>query len=218
MMRGRRRRSAPKESSRATLLAGRELWRATTTALRKARRAWAALAYLGQGGGQLLPVRKGSTLVVDMSLRAVKAGATDPKEVRKLLRRGVEVFTRGSLHAKAFVTERVAIVGSANASHRSRDYLDEVAVLVKDEAVRRDLRSVIESYCTEPVRAEYLKRCLKAYRPPRGGAGGGPEAPGSRLLIPSSGFWVASRGSTSPRRSRRRYGRWKSKQRGDSAP
>jgi hypothetical protein len=102
-----------------------------------------------------------------MSLRAVRCGETDPKEIRALMRRHVQVYTRGSLHAKALVTEREAVVGSANASHRSRDYLDEVALLVRDDVVRRHLRSVIESYCTEPVRPEYLKRCLQAYRPPK---------------------------------------------------
>jgi hypothetical protein len=106
-----------------------------------------------------------------MSLRAVKSGATNPDEVRKLLKRGVQVYTRASLHAKVIVTERVAIVGSANASRHSRDYLDEVAVSLQDARARGQLASVIESYCAEPVRPEYLELCRTLYRPPRMNSG-----------------------------------------------
>ena len=171
--------AAPRSSGRRgggpTVLAGAEVWRTTAEAVKRARVVRAAIAYLGTGATRLLPLRKGSTLVVDMSLRAVRSGATNPHEVEKLLKRGVRVCTRASLHAKVVVTERVAIVGSANASRHSRDHLDEVALAVRDPQVRRQLASVVESYGAEPVRPEYLKLCKKEYRPPRANSAGGPQ-------------------------------------------
>ncbi len=44
-----------------------------------------------------------------MSPATVKAGATDPREVEKLIDRGVEVFTRSNLHAKVVVADKVLI-------------------------------------------------------------------------------------------------------------
>lgn len=144
-----------------------DYWSELRTRAARAKGTRAAVAYVGTGGASLLPLKRGDELIVDLSLRTVRQGATDPNEIRKLIRRGVLVWTRPSLHAKVFITDSVVIAGSANLSTNASTRLDEAAVLSSDpEAVRRAL-AFHARMRTEPVRPEYLKKCIQEYRPPR---------------------------------------------------
>ena len=153
--------------SSATFLTNEALWQTISDRIKAASRVDAAIAYFGQGGANLLRLRKGHRLVVDMSPATVKAGGTDPREIEKLIKRGVEVFTRRNLHAKVVVADKAVISGSANVSKHSQDVLDEAAILTTDESAVRRAREFIERLCTEPVRPEYLEECKLIYRPPR---------------------------------------------------
>ncbi|HUT54283.1 MAG TPA: phospholipase D family protein [bacterium] len=150
-------------------LSNQSLWNEVLSRLSKAKDASVAVAYLGGSGTQLLPLRRGHRLVVDMSLGKVKQGITDPREVRRLVKRGVKVYSRASLHAKLYIADRYVIASSANASTNSRYNLDEAGILTDDPAAARRARAFIDRICTEPVRPEYLKKCIAAYRPPKGG-------------------------------------------------
>ncbi len=150
----------------AHFLFNESIWAEFKKRVPTAKRVLAAVAYLGKGGSELLPLRSGDTLVVDMSLATVRAGATDPKEVRKLLKRGVEVFSRGTLHAKFIVIDKVVIAGSSNISKNARNNLDEAAILTDDVSAVRRARATLKSLCTEPVRKDYLEKCISEYRPP----------------------------------------------------
>jgi hypothetical protein len=143
------------------------LWEAIRKKIETARTVAVAVAYLGHGAAELLPLKEGHQLIVNMSLKAVREGATDPKEVRKFIRRKVQVFSRGRLHAKFALTDRVLIVSSANASNNSRSHLDEAGLITDDTAARLRAKAFFEKLCGEPVREEYLKKCLKEYRPPK---------------------------------------------------
>jgi hypothetical protein len=143
------------------------LWAELKSRVKTAKRVKAAVAYLGQGGARLLPLKKGDTLVVNLGLQTVKQGATSPEEIQKLINRGVRVFTRSNLHAKFFICDNTLIVGSANISQNSLNSLDEAASLTNDPEALRHARDFFEKLSKEPVRPEYLERCLKAYRPPR---------------------------------------------------
>lgn len=143
------------------------LWSELNDRIPKAKTVRAAVAYFATGASTILPLRKGDKLVVDMSLRTVRAGTTDPREVRKLLRRGVQVFSRASLHAKFFIIDRVVVAGSANISGNARDKRDEAAVLTDDGAAVRRAMATFEQLCTEPVRKGYLDKCIAEYRPPK---------------------------------------------------
>jgi len=148
-------------------LSNDSLWSELRARVKKARSVKAAVAFLGTGGADLLPLKKGDTLVVNLGMPAVKQGSTAPREIRRLQRRGVHVFTRTSLHAKFFICDRALLVGSANASKNSKNSLDEAAALTTDVASVRRATAFFDRLCTEPVRPEYLNRCLKAYRPPK---------------------------------------------------
>ena len=150
-----------------SFLSNETLWQTLAARIRAARHVDAAIAYLGQGGATLLPLRRGDRLVVDMSLPTVRGGGTDPCEVEKLIRRGVQAFTRRNLHAKLVVADRSVICGSSNVSKRSQQVLDEAAILTGDPSALRRARQFIDRLCTEPVRPEYLKQCKRSYKPPR---------------------------------------------------
>ncbi len=149
------------------LLTNRNLWREIQAKTKAARRIHAAIAYLGTTASSPLHLSKGDTLVVDMSLRTVRAGATNPSEVRKLIKKGVRVYTRPSLHAKVIVADRFLIVSSANASVSSLTRLDEAGCMTSDRVAVERAREFVESVALEPVLPNYLRKCLADYRPPR---------------------------------------------------
>lgn len=148
-------------------LTRREIWDEIEARVPTAKRVTAAISYLGTRGADLLPLRKGDTLVVDMSLGAVRQGVTNPREIRKLMKRGVEVFTRASLHAKVIVIDDVVISSSANASQNARNYLDESGLLTNAPSAVTRAKNFITKLCSEPVRDRYLQECVAAYRPPK---------------------------------------------------
>ncbi len=153
--------------SATAFISNEAYWQALTNSIKTARHVDAAIAYFGQGGAELLPLRDGDRLVVDMSSSTARAGGTDPREVERLIVRGVQAFTRRNLHAKVVVADKRVFAGSANVSRPARRVLDEAAVVTSDLAAVRRAREFIGRLCTEPVRPEYLERCKRIYRPPR---------------------------------------------------
>ena len=147
------------------------LWREMRARVEGARRVDVAVAYLGHGAADLLPLKKGHRLVIDMSLTAVRAGSTDPNEVERLIAAGVDAYSRQNLHAKMLIADGVLVCGSANISHHSRDILEEAGISTDEPAAVRAAHTFFESICTEPIRPEYLSICKKEYRPPQGFGG-----------------------------------------------
>ena len=142
------------------------LWAEIKSRVAKAKRVRAAIAYLGKDGANLLPLKNGDCLVVDMSLGAVRQGMTCPQEIQQLMTRGVRVFSRGSLHAKFVMFDNTLIAGSANVSRNSNEILDEAGIVTTDVAAVRRARDFFEQLCSEPVGKHYLKKCIAEYRPP----------------------------------------------------
>jgi hypothetical protein len=153
--------------SKASLLINDDIWRTLPEVIKTSRHIDAAIAYFGHDGARLFPLRRGDRLVVDMSPATVKAGSTDPHEIEKLIRRGVQVFTRRNLHAKIVIADRKVLVGSANVSKNSRDILDEAAILTDDPIIARRAKEFLNRICIEPVLPEYLAECKSIYKPPR---------------------------------------------------
>ncbi len=144
-----------------------ELWCQIQNCVAAGNRIRAAVAYFGGDGANLLKLKKGDSIVVDMSIGAVRQGVTNPHEIRKLIGRGVKVFSRGSLHAKFLVIDKTLIASSANASHNSKYSLDEAGIITTDPAAVRRAADFFDKLCTEPVGREYLKKCIAEYRPPK---------------------------------------------------
>lgn len=151
----------------ANQLLTEETWDRITELAKKAKHAMVAVAYFGQGASQLLPLKKGGVLILDLSLAAVKSGQSCPAEVSKLIRRGVEVHTCSNLHAKVFVLGKRAIIGSANVSNRSASSLIEAAVETSDPSTVAQCRKFIEGLRGEHVDLLYAKKLAKFYKPPQ---------------------------------------------------
>src|SRR5438046_2787512 len=136
--------------SATPFLSNETLWRALPARIKAAHHVDAAIAYFGQGGAKLLPLRTGHRLVVDMSPATVRSGGTDPREVEKLIQRGIQAFTRRNLHAKIVVADKSVISGSANVSKHSQRVLDEAAILTTEPSAVRRAQEFIDRICTEP--------------------------------------------------------------------
>lgn len=145
----------------------RDLWIEIQRRVSEGKRVRAAVSYLGSGGSTLLPLKPGDSIVVDMSIGAVRQGVTDPREIRKLVRSGVNAFSRGSLHAKFLLIDRTLIASSANISYNSQNVLDEAGIITTDTAAVRRASDFFEKLCTEPIGDEYLKKCIAEYQPPK---------------------------------------------------
>jgi hypothetical protein len=160
------------------------LWPTITSRVRESRRNFIAVAYLGKGAKRLLSPHKNDVLVVDMSPAAVKSGQTNPSEIEKYLKKGVVVHSCPNLHAKVFVMDRTAIIGSGNASRRSKNTLLEAALLTTDGKSVNEARAFVQSCMGELITPAYVNECKRMYRPPRfGGTGAGRKTDHPRIWI-----------------------------------
>jgi len=167
-----------------------EVWPTITRLAKKTKVGDVAVAYLGTGAHERLPLRRGSTLVVDAGDGRVKCGMTDPSEIGYYIDRGVDVFHSGGLHAKVFVLDGVAIVGSANVSQHSESKLDEAAILTDNRGIVAESRAYVHDLALQRVTRGHLERLKAIYRPPKGGGGlgkGRPKGAGRH-----SPLWVTS--------------------------
>jgi len=126
------------------------LWVKIRAKAAKARRRQAAIAYVT---ADLVGFKKGDVLVVDASPAVIKFGETDAKLLRRLARRGVEIYHCAHLHAKVLLIDDVAMIGSGNMSASSRDRLVEAAVMTDVPTAVSGVAAFIEQ-----IRAQ--SRCL----------------------------------------------------------
>jgi PLD-like domain len=144
------------------------IWKSITAAAKNSRKpSYVAVAYFGRGASKLLPLRANSRLVVDASDNAVKAGQTHPADLKRLQRRGVIIYSVANLHAKIYVFDSTAFVGSANVSNNSAGTLIESMVSTTDPGIMRSAKSFVDSLRLDELSPGTLDRLQKIYRPPR---------------------------------------------------
>jgi hypothetical protein len=144
------------------------IWRSLTKSAKTARKpSFVAVAYFGKGASKLLPLPPDSHLVVDASEDAVKKGQTHPDDLKLLQKRDVVVFSSPSLHAKVYVFENLAFVGSANASNRSAKVLTEAIIKTSDRSVVRAAKAFVKDKCLDELSPGRLEKLQKLYRPPQ---------------------------------------------------
>jgi hypothetical protein len=149
------------------------IWQTLSAQTKTRAKPLVAVAYFGQGGAKLLPLRNGGRIVVDASEGAVKSGQTCPAELMKLLKRGVQIYSRKNLHAKIFIFGTRMFVGSANVSMHSAHALREAMIITTDKNAVAAARNYIRDLCIQEIGPETLSRLAKIYRPPRLPGGGG---------------------------------------------
>ena len=168
-----------------------EPWKAITRAVRKSPgKCRVAVAYFGRNASKLLPLRRGSVLVLNFSEGTVRAGLVCPSEVLVLLRRGVEVHTVTNLHAKVFVVGRAVFVGSTNVSQSSANTLIEAVAHGTDKELVRQSSKFVESLRGDYVTPEFARQMVKIYVPPKF-SGGDHKMRKTKRLVPSHArTWV----------------------------
>lgn len=145
----------------------KNIWQMISAVAKRARTtSHIAVGYFGQGGAKMLPLSRGSVVVVDASEIAVKSGQTCPAELLKLYNKGVRIFSSPNLHAKVYVLGSSLFIGSANVSGRSRDVLTEVVFTTNDRNSVREAKEFVKSLCSIELGPERLKALQKIYRPP----------------------------------------------------
>lgn len=150
-----------------TLLSPR-VWDEITSAASNCKMpAHVAVAYFGAHGDRMLPLPRGSRLVVDATIPTLVAGSTCPGALERLHRKGVEIYSAQFLHAKAYAFDHLAFIGSANASERSQRMLLEALLRVDSSEIIASVREFVESVCVTRLSAQDLAELAQHYRPPR---------------------------------------------------
>ena len=132
------------------------------TVLAAKSRAFVAVPFFGVNGAKLLPLKQGSVLVTRIDAASVKSGHVDPREIVKLLKKGVQVFLCANLHAKVYVFGKTAVIGSANISSTSAG-LVEAAIETTEPSIVSEAKDFIEELCADPIGIEYAKSLIPLY-------------------------------------------------------
>lgn len=146
---------------------GPAIWRAIEDVAGSAGAKHLAVAYVGRGAFDVVPLGAGDVLVADISAARAKDGSVDPDEIRRFVRAGCRVFRSRSLHAKVVVGPRRAVIGSANLSRSSRHQLLEAGVVTTDAAMVREARAFVQRLCHEDQAVDdaYLDALPRRTRP-----------------------------------------------------
>src|SRR5690349_14371375 len=82
----------------------------------------AAVAYFTSEGN--VEFNKDDVLIVDASDNTIAAGGTSAKLLKSLLQRGVRLYSVPGLHAKVYLFDQTAVIGSANLSKHSTTLIE----------------------------------------------------------------------------------------------
>jgi hypothetical protein len=129
---------------------------------------YVAAPFVGQGSFSRLRLRQGDVLVTRCDIATVKCGLTDPREVVKYVKAGVEVHSAAALHAKVFVLGRTAIVGSSNVSAASENSWVEAGIETTNPQVVAQCKRFIEDLRGDVIGLADAKQLISSYRPPKG--------------------------------------------------
>ena len=175
----------------ASKLLTSNIWKElTASAKRHCKNSFAAVAYFGKGASKMLPLKKGSSLVVDASEHSVKSGQTSPTELLQLYKQGVKIYSYSNLHAKVFVFGNDLFIGSTNVSSRSSNLLQEAVFKTSDRKSIRESKKFIEQLCGIELGPAQLKALNKIYRPPKIAGGKGVKAINPKKNVSLPGFYI----------------------------
>jgi hypothetical protein len=139
-------------------LLSNDLWPTLAALSKNHRRLWAAISYVTTT--KYLDFRKGDVLVCDASDAAIKAGMTSASTLRKFISKEAKVYSFDGLHAKTFLIDGKAVIGSANLSENAGVNTCEAALLSDDLQIAALARGFIEQAqkAAKRVDENFLKR------------------------------------------------------------
>ena len=165
-----------------TMLRTDRLWMSIKRVARDHGRHWVAVPYVSQGAARRLPLRKGDVLITRFDDRTIASGQTDPREILKYLRSEVEVHNCVNLHAKVYVSDIRAVVGSANLSRNSEEWLREAGTESSEPKYLSTAKAFVESLRGEVIGVDFAKKKISLYRPPKGEGRGKQNNPNGATL------------------------------------
>jgi hypothetical protein len=172
------------------ILRTRGVW-TRLTQLAKHNKAFCAVPYFGTGGSNLLPLKRGSVLVVKFDRAAMRAGQTNPHDIIRLIENGVKVHACGNLHAKVFSFGTTSIVGSTNVSNFSSDKLIEACAEIRSPTFAKNCKAFVESLCGDLVELDYAEEMKKFYVPPKITVSSSPQK-NTQRAPQHSNLWLVS--------------------------
>lgn len=134
------------------------IWDRITQSVSEKKQNLVAVAYFGTGGAELMPLKKGDVLVVDASDAKVQSGSTNPAELRKLLDKGVKIFSHPNLHSKVYLLGNKLFIGSANVSINSKENLFEAVFKTSDPDAIKEAKKYILGLANFLIEKEELSR------------------------------------------------------------
>jgi len=175
----------------SVLLSG-SVWGRIRRLSRSSASTLAAAPYFGAGATGLLTFRAGNAIVLKFDREAIGSGQVDPREVVKAIRQGVQVHHCSNLHAKVFVFDKTAVVGSSNVSHNSERQLLEACVETTDRKVVEAARRFIRGLLGDRIGLDFAQKMIPYYRPPKWPRKGAPRSRTTRRTPTQSDMWWVS--------------------------
>lgn len=112
-----------------TALLSHDLWTELAKLAGKHRHMAAAIAYVTTPH---LRFKRGDLLICDASDESIQSGKTSAETLSALAERGVQLYSATNLHAKCFVIDGAASIGSANMSVQAGSTNIEAMLLTRD--------------------------------------------------------------------------------------
>lgn len=103
-----------------------------------------AVPYFAQSAADMLPLLESSVLVTRISEPAARAGQVSRDDLVKLAEAGVEIWSVPNLHAKVYVFDGTAVLGSSNVSATSKELVEACWQTSNPKAVK-SARDFIDS-------------------------------------------------------------------------
>jgi hypothetical protein len=139
----------------------------TNEVILNADKSMVAVAFFSTGATKLLPLTKGSSLIVNASERIVKSGQTNPNELISLLKKGVKIYNYENLHAKMYLIGDKLFIGSSNASNNSANGLKESMLVSVEKSIVNEGKHRISELAITSLGLERLKQLKKVYKTPK---------------------------------------------------
>lgn len=119
------------------------VWTQVIRLLKKRDSKVAAIAYVSKGTP--LSFGDGDVLVCDASDQAIKSGETDAPSLRRFLNAGAQLYSCPNLHAKVLISGKSVVIGSANLSTSSENYLLEASLITTRSQIRSQVSALIHN-------------------------------------------------------------------------
>jgi hypothetical protein len=143
---------------------GSNTWAAIKRVARDKGRHWVAVPYVSPGAAKRLPLKRGDVLITRFDDATIMTGQTDPTEIARYIRNGVEVHNEPWLHAKVYVSSKRAVICSANVSANSEDGLVEAGLEIAHRRVIGDARRFVQELRGSIIGLEFARSKINLFR------------------------------------------------------